>query len=109
MNPDLINGLFECAGSVAIWANVLRLFRDKEVKGTHWEVMIFFAAWAGYNLFYYPHLNQMWSLAGAISMFVAEWVWVGLAVWYNCHPKPNPLHNIYSHEAIVFLQEKYGK
>ena len=88
MNQDLLNGCFEFIGSLTIWANVLKLRRDKEVKGTHWEMMIFFACWAGFNLIYYPHLNQMWSLAGATSMFVSEWVWVGLACYYTLGSDP---------------------
>ena len=87
LNPDLFNGILEFIGSLTIWANVWKLRRDEEVKGVHWEMMIFFACWAGFNLVYYPHLNQMWSLAGAISMFVAEWSWVGLAWYYHADIK----------------------
>ncbi len=83
MNFDLVNGLFELAGSIAIWANVVRLYKDKEVKGTRWEMMIFFAAWASFNLFYYPNIGQWWSLVGALSMCIAEWFWVVLAFWYS--------------------------
>src|ERR1700677_267129 len=82
VNPDLLNGILEFIGSLTIWANVRKLRQDKIVKGTHWEMMFFFASWAAFNLFYYPHLNQMWSLAGATSMFVAEVVWVVLASYY---------------------------
>jgi hypothetical protein len=137
MNQDLLNGIFEFVGSLTIWANVRKLHADKEVKGSHWEMMIFFAAWAGFNLIYYPHLNQMWSLAGAISMFVAEWAWVGMAAYYSWQIPPSDrqiqidgvvpriapqfhktanifsqyaeaLKNPYSPESILALQRKFG-
>jgi len=64
MIPDLINGLFEFAGAFALALNVRQLWRDKEVKGVHPIPTAFFAAWGLWNLFYYPHLGQYWSLAG---------------------------------------------
>lgn len=80
--PDVINGCFEGVGSILIWLNVFRLAQDKTVKGSNWWVMIFFASWAVFNLYFYPHLGQEWSFLGGLSMFVAEFVWVVMAYYY---------------------------
>lgn len=42
MTPDLINGLFELAGSFMIWCNVVALYRDKEFKGVRIGPTVFF-------------------------------------------------------------------
>lgn len=85
--PDLINGLFEISGSIAIWANVLKLWKDKKVQGTHWQMMIFFSSWALWNLYFYPHLDQWLSFAGGCSMAVSEVIWTVLAACYMTRSK----------------------
>ena len=78
MTPDLINGLFEFAGSVFTWMNVRQVWRDKGHAGIYVPAIVFFTAWGWWNLFYYPSLGQYWSLAGGLSLFSANCVWVYL-------------------------------
>lgn len=80
--PDLSNGIFEFIGSIAIWANVVALHRDKEVRGSRWEMMIFFSSWGYWNLYYYPHLNQWFSFTGGCSLALANTAWTVLAAYY---------------------------
>jgi membrane protein YdbS with pleckstrin-like domain len=82
MTPDFINGVFEFVGSVALWRNVLQLQSDRVVRGVHWMATGFFMLWGYWNLFYYPHLNQWWSLAGGVSIVVANTVWLLQMVHY---------------------------
>lgn len=81
--PDLINGLFEYFGSVAIWLSVVRIWRDKMVRGYSPAALAFFAAWGYWNLFYYPHLHQWLSFAGGVSMVAANSVYVILTLIYR--------------------------
>jgi len=81
MIPDLINGCFELAGSIFIWLNIKRLHKDKQVKGVNWFSVAYFAAWGGWNLFYYPHLGQWLSFIGGVSIFSLNIVWVYM-LWY---------------------------
>jgi hypothetical protein len=81
MIPDHINGAFEFVGSVALWRNVLQLYRDKVVHGAHWFATAFFATWGYWNLFYYPHLDQWWSFSGGVSLVFANTVWL-FQMWY---------------------------
>lgn len=82
IRPDLINGVFEATGSVAVWANVRRLYRDKIIKGVCWQPMVFFSSWGVWNLYYYPHLGQWLSFLGGISIALANIVWTAMAVYY---------------------------
>lgn len=81
MSPDIINGLFEFFGAVVIMLNVRALYRDKVVKGVHWGVTGFFAAWGLWNLFYYPSLDQWFSFAGGCAIVTVNLIWLG-QVWY---------------------------
>lgn len=83
MTPDHINGLFELIGGLLIWANVVRLARDRQIRGVDWRVTGFFWAWGLWNLFYYPHLGQWWSFAGGLMIVVANCAWLALAWRYR--------------------------
>jgi hypothetical protein len=83
MSADLINGLFEFAGSIALWANVVRLYHDKQTHGVTWYSMAFFFAWAVWNCWFYPWLDLWWSFAGGVCMLVALGIWIGQMVYYK--------------------------
>jgi hypothetical protein len=77
--PDAVNGSFELIGAVTLWANVYKLWRDKQVRGVHWGSAMFFLAWGLWNLFYYPSLDQWLSFAGGCAICSAEVAWLALA------------------------------
>jgi hypothetical protein len=81
--PDLINGLFESTGAFFILLSVLKLHRDKKVRGVHWLHTSFFAAWGYWNLYYYPHLGQWFSFWGGIGITVTNTVWVLQLIYYT--------------------------
>lgn len=83
MTPDLINGVFEFVGSLALWANVYRLYVDKRTHGVTWYATGFFMLWGYWNLYYYPSLEQYWSFVGGVSIVVANTVWLGQMLWYR--------------------------
>ena len=83
MTPDIINGLFEFVGSVALWRNVAQLYRDKHVAGVHWTATGFFMVWGYWNLYYYPQLDQWWSFAGGVSIVTANTVWLVQMLYYG--------------------------
>ena len=81
--PDLINGGFELLSSVMILNHCRVLLRDKSVAGVSIMSTMFFVLWGGWNLWYYPHLEQMLSFYGGIAIMVANAVWVGLMFKYR--------------------------
>jgi len=80
---DLINGLFELVGGLLGIINIVILIKDKAIKGVSWIPAFFFMAWAGWNLYYYPSLNQICSFIGAIFIFSTNAIWVGLIFYYK--------------------------
>jgi hypothetical protein len=84
--PDFVNGCFEGGVSLATFAHVRALLRDKAVKGFSPGAVTFFTAWGLYNLFYYPHLVQWWSLCGGVLIVAANLAQVFLIIKYSRDP-----------------------
>ncbi len=80
--PDIINGSLEGMGGLFILLSILRLYKDKVVRGVSWVHVAFFAAWGFWNLFYYPHLGQWWSFAGGVGIVTTNTFWLLQMAWY---------------------------
>lgn len=83
MTPDHFNALLEFLGGLMVWANVWAVWRDKKVAGIRWWTVSFFALWGFWNLYYYPHLDQWWSLAAASFIAAANVAWCALLIAYS--------------------------
>lgn len=83
MTPDIINGGFEFVGSMFTWASVARVYKDKGYAGIYLPAIVFFTGWGAWNIYYYPTLNQYWSLAGGISIFIANICWISLMAYFG--------------------------
>jgi hypothetical protein len=80
---DLGNTFFIFGGCFFIWRNVLKLYRDKMVRGASIEAGAFFTLWSVWQLVYYSG-NQHWvSFAAGIIFFAGDLAWVVLAVLYT--------------------------
>lgn len=83
MTPDMMNGLFEGGGALFILNHCRVLFNDKSVKGVSILSTVYFFLWWLWNLFYYPHLEQMWSFTGGIAIMLANCLWIYLLYLYR--------------------------
>lgn len=79
---DLINACFELSGGCIILLNVRQLYKDKELKGFHWGVLLFFTVWGYWNLYYYPHLQQWLSFIGGISVVSSNTIYLSMVIYY---------------------------
>lgn len=85
--PDIVNGLYECLGGLFIGMSVIKLHREKLVRGISWPHAAFFATWGYWNLYFYPHLDQWLSFAGGVVVVAANTYWLGQIVYYNRRQK----------------------
>ena len=83
MNIDIINGLFECLGAAFIMLSVHKLAREKLVRGVSYWHISFFMMWGFWNLYYYPQLEQWFSVIGGILLVTTNVVYVGQLIWYT--------------------------
>ena len=58
---DLVNGAFEMLGGFFILLSIIRLWRDKKVRGVSVVHVAFFWLWGVWNVYFYPSLGQAWS------------------------------------------------
>lgn len=87
MWADAVNACFEALAGLFIGLSVLRLHRDKLVRGVSPVAVGFFALWGCWNLYYYPSLGQWSSFAGGVLVVIANTVWVAQIVYYLLREK----------------------
>lgn len=80
---DLVNGLFEAWGAVAVWRNGFQLLNDKVYKGVRLDSTVFFMAWGYWNIYYYPSLDQWLSFVAGLFLVAGNTWWVWLMVYYR--------------------------
>ena len=80
---DLINAMFELFGGFFILHHCWVVHKDKAVAGVSIISVMFFSAWGYWNLFYYPHLDQMLSFYGGVFIVIANTLWVYLLLKYR--------------------------
>lgn len=81
--PDLINGTFESIGAFFILLSVMKLHKEKKVRGVSWLHTTFFAGWGYWNLFYYPHLDQWLSFWGGMGITITNSIWLAQIIYYQ--------------------------
>ena len=81
--PDLINGLFESLGSLFILLSIIKLYRDKQVRGISYIHVGFFSAWGLWNIYYYPYLGQWVSFLGGLLIVITNTVYLGMLIYYS--------------------------
>lgn len=92
LSNDFLNALFEFVGAIAVWMNIWVYAKDRSVKGVYWPMSIFYCLWGGFNLWYYPSLNQWFSFYAGILVFVGNFIWL---IWV--------LFDIYKDRYISYL------
>jgi len=82
-HADMINGGFELGLSILVWLNIRRVILDKSVKGVSIIVNVFVTMWGLWNLFYYPHLGQVFSYLCGVGVFIGNGVYLMLLIYYS--------------------------
>ena len=83
LKPDIINALFNIGGVVSIWFSILTVLHDKAVAGIHWTMLVFFISWSTWNLYFYSHLKQWYSLSAGVLMVSTEITYMSLLIYYG--------------------------
>lgn len=81
--PDLINGTFEALAGLMVLNHCRVLLKDRAVAGVSIASTIFFTLWGIWNIWYYPHLGQFWSMVGGIFVVLTNLVYVALLIKFS--------------------------
>lgn len=79
---DLINAFFEGGGSILCWMNVLKIRRDRTVKGVFWPTQVFWSLWGLWNLYYYSAVGHPFSFWCGAVLVSGNIAWTLHAAWY---------------------------
>ena len=75
--PDMINGLiFQLGGVSVIWISIIKLWKDKEVKGISYIHVAFFTLWGFWNIFFYSYLGQWTSMIAGIILVITNSIYL---------------------------------
>ena len=80
--PDAVNGCYELLGAPFIGLSVMKLYKEKVVRGVSWLAVAFFASWGYWNMFYYSNLHQWCSFAGGLCIVTVNTIWLGQMLYY---------------------------
>lgn len=80
---DIINAAFEFGGAIFLCHNCITLYKDKAVSGVSILSTAFFTGWGFWNIYYYPTLDQVWSMIAAIALTFFNVLWVGQMIYYR--------------------------
>jgi hypothetical protein len=80
---DFINALFEFSASFAIIINIIKLIKDKQIKGISLWSSTFFMVWGIWNIYYYNELQQSFSFYCCIIMCILNIGWLSLAAFFK--------------------------
>lgn len=83
MRPDTINGLFELFAVFFVLNHCRVLYAQKEVRGVSVVSAVFFTLWGYWNMYYYPHLGQMFSFYCGVLVCLANMTWVSMMMYYR--------------------------
>ena len=83
LTPDVFNAMFEFGAACFQLMNIRAVWRDKGYAGVAVTPVIVFTIWGLWNLFYYPHLEQWWSLGGGLCITVVNTIWIGLMLYFG--------------------------
>lgn len=82
MTPDMVNGIFEALGAIFVSMNVVRLYRDKRVRGVHWASVAFFTSWGLWNVYFYHAIAQPFSWYAGVAVAVVNAIWLAQMGYY---------------------------
>ena len=80
--PDIINGTFEAIAGIIMLLNIRQVYHDKKVRGISMASCLFFLLWGYWNLYYYPQLEQWFSVVGGVILVTTNTIWVGMMMHY---------------------------
>lgn len=81
--PDAVNGTFELLAGGFLLNNCRVLYKDKVVKGVSKITTTFLVLWGIWNLYYYPHLGQIFSFWGGIGVVASNALYLSMMVYYR--------------------------
>ncbi len=79
---DIVNSAFILSASVFLFRNIMKLHKDKKVRGVASSSVLFFALWGYWNMWFYPYNGHMFSFFAGILIAITNTIWGIQMVYY---------------------------
>jgi hypothetical protein len=76
MTLDLVNSFFQLGMAIIAWMNVVRLLRDRKVRGVTPLTVAWPMLMGWWNIIYFSTLGHYFSLVVGIALAAANTLWV---------------------------------
>ncbi|MCX6159238.1 MAG: hypothetical protein NTY74_14755 [Ignavibacteriae bacterium] len=86
---DFINTLFQFFGSAAAMSNILKIRKDKQVKGISVWASLFFSMWGLWSLYYYNASEHSINFYYFALLSLLNIIWLVMAFYYKLTKKTN--------------------
>jgi hypothetical protein len=84
MTPqDITTGCFALGGSVAVLTSIIKLAKDRQVKGVSWLHVLFFTCWGWWNAYYFSWLGQWAAFTGGLLLVTLNTIWLGQLIYWS--------------------------
>lgn len=81
---DLINGLLEFGSGIFMIPNIIRIAKDKEIKGVTTIPTVYFTAWGLFNVTaFYSGMNLPLSVIGGFTVTIANVIWLSMVYYFK--------------------------
>jgi hypothetical protein len=82
IRPDMIVALFELGSAFLITLSVLRLHKDKLVRGVSPWPVSFFALWGWWNIYWYAHIDAPYAWWAGLFVVASNTTWAVQMIYW---------------------------
>ena len=79
---DLIHGTFGIAITIFTILNIIKLYKDKKVRGVSILFPIYLCIFNTWNIFYLFNLHQILASISGILVLIVNSIWLGQMIYY---------------------------
>jgi len=83
MWQDKVNSSLLGLSAILLAMNVRQLYQDKTVRGVSLWPVVLYDVWGIWDLYYFPSLNQWFSMCASFIACCINTVWLALAIYYT--------------------------
>jgi hypothetical protein len=82
VRPDMVVAFFEAVSAVLICVSVVKLHKDKKVRGVSAWPVTFFALWGWWNIYWYSFIDAPYAWWAGLGVVAANTTWAVQMIYW---------------------------
>jgi hypothetical protein len=79
---EAIYAAFTFTAASLVWTHIVKLHREKKVRGVHWAPLVFTWCWATYAIYFYWVYKMPWTWTANLMMWLSYTIWTAMVFRY---------------------------